>query len=96
LTPLIHDLNPLAHTSGRALDIEKQIPEIAQQYVNVRGRALPARDYVLKPGISLEPEPNAHIGRRRVNIGGTVVVTETGVEELNELPNRLQRVPGMR
>ena len=31
-------------------------------------------------------EPNACIGNHRVNIGGTVIVTSTGCEELNHIP----------
>jgi Xaa-Pro aminopeptidase len=31
-------------------------------------------------------EPNACLGHHRVNIGGTVVVTATGCEELNHIP----------
>ena len=42
-------------------------------------------DLVLRPGMCLELEPNACIGTVRVNIGGIVVVTETGAECLNTL-----------
>jgi Xaa-Pro aminopeptidase len=93
LTPMVHTINPLSHTSQRALGIEKHVPEIARRYAGVRGRERMGGDFELKPGMCLELEPNAHLGRRRVNIGGTVVVTGTGVEELNKTPNNLQRVP---
>ncbi len=43
-------------------------------------------DLVLREGMSLEIEPNACLGKKRVNIGGAVVVTADGAEELNELP----------
>jgi Xaa-Pro dipeptidase len=43
----------------------------------------------LRPGMSLELEPNACLGMKRVNIGGVVVVTQTGGEELNVLPTRV-------
>ncbi len=49
-------------------------------------------DLVLQPGMGLELEPNACLGLRRVNIGGGVVVTTTGAEELNSLPTRVQHV----
>ena len=95
LTPMVHTLNPLTHTSSIALGIEKQVPEIADRYVKVRGRdRARGDDLELKPGMTFAFEPNAHLGRHRVNIGGTVVVTEKGAEELNDIPNRLQRVPG--
>jgi Xaa-Pro aminopeptidase len=49
----------------------------------------PPRDTVLQPGMVLAFEPNACIGSHRVNIGGTVIVTETGGEELNVIPTRV-------
>ncbi len=93
LTPMIHTMNPFMYASSLALDIEKQVPEIAKQYVRVHGRKLSA-DFELKPGVVFAPEPNAHLGRHRVNIGGTWVVTETGAEELNEISTKLQHIPG--
>jgi Xaa-Pro aminopeptidase len=49
----------------------------------------PPRDAVLKPGMVLAFEPNACIGDHRVNIGGTVLITESGCEELNSIPTRV-------
>jgi Xaa-Pro aminopeptidase len=40
-------------------------------------------------GMSLELEPNACLGTKRVNIGGAVVVTDMGYEELNNLSTRV-------
>ena len=42
--------------------------------------------------MTLELEPNACLGLCRVNIGAAVVVTDTGREELNTLPTRVQHV----
>ena len=42
--------------------------------------------------MSVEIEPNACLGACRVNIGGAVVVTETGAEALNDLPTRVHHV----
>jgi Xaa-Pro dipeptidase len=50
------------------------------------------RDIVLQPGMSFAFETNCHLENRRVNIGGTVIVTENGPEELNVLANHMQRV----
>jgi Xaa-Pro aminopeptidase len=47
------------------------------------------RAAVLKPGMVLAFEPNACLERHRVNIGGTVIVTEKGCEELNVIPTRV-------
>jgi len=49
-------------------------------------------DLVLEKGMSLQLEPNACIGMRRVNIGGSVVVTEKGCEPLNVIPTRVHYV----
>ena len=40
----------------------------------------------VQPGMVFAFEPNACIGDHRVNIGGTVIVTATGCEELNYIP----------
>jgi Xaa-Pro aminopeptidase len=49
-------------------------------------------DVVLRKGMTFAFEPNCHIGHHRINIGGTVLVTENGAEELNNLANFMQRV----
>jgi len=46
-------------------------------------------DIVLREGMSLELEPNTCLGTKRVNIGGVVVVTASGCEELNILPTKV-------
>jgi hypothetical protein len=47
---------------------------------------------VLEEGMSLQLEPNACIGTRRVNIGGSVLVTDSGCEALNVIPTRVAYV----
>ncbi len=42
------------------------------------------------PGMIFEPEPNVCRDKHRVNIGGTVVLTEDGVEELNTLSTEMR------
>lgn len=49
-------------------------------------------DLALSPGMIFAVQPNCVFGRRRTNIGGTVVLTANGVEELNTIPNRLIHV----
>ena len=48
-------------------------------------------DLVLREGMSLELEPTACLGTRRINIGAAVVVTASGCEDLNQLPTRVFR-----
>jgi Xaa-Pro aminopeptidase len=49
-------------------------------------------DFVLEPGVAFAFEPNACLDRSRVSIGGTVLLTESGVEELNSLCLRVNVV----
>ena len=88
LTPLIHSLAPIKWTSGSAVGIE-QAAGVEWAKEVLRSRPVVGSDLVLKPGMVFELEPNACKGRHRVNIGGTVIVTERGVEELNHLPTKL-------
>jgi Xaa-Pro aminopeptidase len=84
-TPLVHSLGP-HFLAGRTLVNRDQID------LNVRyagGNAALARQAVLQPGMVFAFEPNACLGNHRVNIGGTVVVTATGCEELNRIPTEV-------
>ena len=50
-------------------------------------------DLVIKEGMTLQFEPNACYGRTYVNIGGNILVTKDGCEELNSIPTRMVVVP---
>lgn len=91
LSPLVQTLSPVLFNSAIFVDAADQ-PALA-------GIALPAMaprdgDLVLEPGMAFAFQPNAVNGRTRVNIGGTVVITEDGCEELNQLSNDLVVVDG--
>ncbi len=91
LTPLIHSQNPLLCVSKTGVGIE-QIPGI-ERYKGIKGaHPVVGAELILRPGMCFELEPNACIGKHRVNIGGTVIVTERGVEELNKLPTEMRHV----
>lgn len=49
-------------------------------------------DFVIQPGHAFAFEPNALRDGQRVCVGGTVLVTASGVEELNDIPNRVNVV----
>ena len=51
-------------------------------------------DFEIRPGIAFAFEPNAVRDGQRVCIGGTVLITDSGVEELNTVSNGLVVVDG--
>ncbi|HVA14252.1 MAG TPA: M24 family metallopeptidase [Stellaceae bacterium] len=79
-TPLVHSVGP-HFLSGRS--------KVNPIDLGVRFQGAPGgreRDAVLQPGMVFAFEPNACRGEHRVNLGGTVIVTATGCEELNHIP----------
>lgn len=85
-TPLLHSVGP------HFLMGSSRVNAVNFAELGVRFQGSPewrARDAVLQEGMVFAFEPNACIGRHRVNIGGTVVVTESGSEELNIIPTRV-------
>ncbi|HXQ50634.1 MAG TPA: M24 family metallopeptidase [Stellaceae bacterium] len=88
---------PLAHTltfgaTGFTSVNRAQLAGTDEEWIEAQGAGIRRGDLVLAPGMGLELEPNACLGLKRVNIGAAVVVTETGVEELNDLPTRVRHV----
>jgi Xaa-Pro aminopeptidase len=92
LTPLIHSMNPMRCIGPTGVRIES-LPGV-EAYGRVGTGRIRGGDVVLEPGMVFELESNACIKRHRVNIGGTVIVTENGNEPLNELPNQMRLAEG--
>ncbi|MFF4893559.1 M24 family metallopeptidase [Micromonospora chersina] len=89
--PLVHTLNPMGPVCGFG-DGLRNLPE-AGRYgrlfeVPTMGGELP-----LAPGMTFAFEPNAVIGDRIVNLGGTVVIGEDEAVELNPYTAQLLRSP---
>lgn len=84
-TPLVHSLGP--HFLMGRTRINMDTVDLGIRFMGTP--AWRERQAVLQPGMVFAFEPNACLGDHRVNIGGTVIVTETGCEELNELPTRV-------
>ena len=82
-TPLVHSLGPHFLAGRTQVNIDQANLNIAF----VGPNAARQRKAVIVPGMVFAFEPNACIGNHRVNIGGTVVVTATGCEELNHIPS---------
>lgn len=88
LTPPIHTLSPLAWVGHHTVGIE-QFPGM-QGYKSIQAAVpLSGKDLIIKPGMLFELEPNVSRGKQRVNLGGTVIITEEIVEELNKLSTEL-------
>jgi Xaa-Pro aminopeptidase len=84
-TPLVHSLGP--HFLAGRTEVNRDQLELNVRYAG--SNAARARQAVLQPGMIFAFEPNACLGNHRVNIGGTVVVTPTGCEELNQIPTEV-------
>jgi Xaa-Pro dipeptidase len=86
--PLVHSLTP--YTMIGAGERLADLPEMARY-----GKVLPfpsmGTDRVLEAGMVFALEPNCGIGRRMINLGGTVLVGEAGGIELNSNSTRLMQ-----
>jgi Xaa-Pro dipeptidase len=81
-TPLVHSLGP--HFLAGRTQVNQEQAKLDVRFVG--DNAVRQRSAVLQPGMVFAFEPNACIGNHRVNIGGTVIVTADGCEELNHIP----------
>ncbi|MDA8291614.1 MAG: M24 family metallopeptidase [Actinomycetota bacterium] len=90
LSPLVHSLSPasmLGHFFvGAESHVGSELPYLRP--------VPPTMDAPVPTGSAYSFEPNACIGRERVNIGGTVVARDGAPEELNTLPCHLIEVDG--
>ena len=84
-TPLVHSIGPHFLAGRTRINMEKL--DLGVRFVGAP--AARERKAILQPGMVFAFEPNACLGHHRVNIGGTVIVTETGCEELNDIPTRV-------
>lgn len=91
LTPLIHSMNPLHCVDQPTRGIEN-MTGLTERYQDFFENTIHGADFVLKPGMTFQPEPNAAFGRTYVDIGGNILLTENGCEELNIIPTRMQIV----
>jgi Xaa-Pro aminopeptidase len=89
-TPLLHTLT-FGSTGFSAVNRAQIAGTIEER---TEGRITPGvrrGELVLVAGMTLELEPNACLGTRRVNIGGVGVVTAHGCEELNAISTHMRR-----
>jgi Xaa-Pro dipeptidase len=88
--PLVHSINPFGLIGVG--DAMAQLPE-RPRYGSVLDIPSIGLDTVLQPGMVFSVEPSCAIGKRVVNLGGTVVVGEDRGIELNDNTTRLMRAP---
>ncbi|GAA2010472.1 M24 family metallopeptidase [Catenulispora yoronensis] len=87
--PMVHTLNPYGPVCGFGSGL-KRVPE-ARQYGRLFELPTIGGELPLAPGMSLSFEPNAVVGGKAVNLGGTVVIGDDGPIELNPLTAQLLR-----
>lgn len=90
MTPLIHSLSP-NYLVGHLRIGADQMPGY-KAGLGIKPLQPFGGETILEPGMVFELEPNACRGSWRINIGGTVIVTENGPEQLNQLPTRMQTI----
>ena len=81
-TPLVHSVGP--HFLAGRTEVNMEHVNLGVHFMAPAG--VRQRQAVLRPGMVFAFEPNACLDSHRVNIGGTVIVTATGCEELNHIP----------
>lgn len=87
--PMVHTLNPYGPVGGFGSGL-RRVPEAAQ-YGRLFELPTIGGELPLAPGMSFSFEPNAVVGGRAVNLGGTVVIGDDGPIELNPLTAQLLR-----
>ncbi|MDL4817329.1 M24 family metallopeptidase [Actinomadura opuntiae] len=85
--PLVHTLNPYGPVCGFGPGL-RQVPE-AREYGRLFDLPTIGGELPLTPGMSFSFEPNAVVGGKAVNLGGTVVIGEDDPIELNPLTAHL-------
>jgi Xaa-Pro aminopeptidase len=86
-TPLLHTLT--FGSTGFTPVNREQIAGTREALVEIFPPGIRRPDLVLVEGMSLELEPNACIGMRRINIGGAVVIGKSGPEELHTVATKV-------
>lgn len=100
--PNVHTLNPIeavdTHPEGmlgpRGLTcLKERIGDVSEEVMSGAGGRSRRFELVLQEGWTLELEAQSCFGPTYVQIGGTVLVTKEGCEELNKIPTRVVVVP---
>jgi Xaa-Pro dipeptidase len=87
--PLIHSINPFGLICGFGEGFSKL--RGADRYALAGQVPMFGSEVEMRPGMTFSFEPSCLLGRRFVNLGGTVVVGDQGAIELNDISTRLMR-----
>jgi Xaa-Pro aminopeptidase len=97
LSPLAHSLNPHEAVTNVTEGIRgpRGFTGVNERFgdIELPGHDMEHGDLVIQEGMLFELEPNSCYGRTYVNIGGNILVTKDGCEELNNIPTRMVVVP---
>jgi Xaa-Pro aminopeptidase len=97
LSPLAHTMNPHAGVTNVTEGIRGPVGFTGanERFGNVKlpEHGIERPDLLIREGMVLQFEPNACKGRTYVNIGGNVLVTKDGCEELNRIPTWMVVAP---
>ncbi|MBI2755884.1 MAG: aminopeptidase P family protein [Chloroflexi bacterium] len=87
-TPLVHSLSPHFLLGRPTINTENVDFGVRFMRGGIDQRSV--RKATIQAGMVFAFEPNACFGKdHRVNLGGTIIVTEDGCEELNDIPTRV-------
>ncbi|MFW9842918.1 MAG: M24 family metallopeptidase [Candidatus Thorarchaeota archaeon] len=93
LSPLIHTMNPHEAVSNitRGIMGPSGFPGLMERFPGAEFSQVDMErpDLVIKEGMVFEFEPNGCFGAAYMDIGGNVIVTASGCEELNIIPTRV-------
>jgi hypothetical protein len=97
LSPLAHSLNPHESVTNITVGITGPtgFPGVQERFKDSRlqQHEIERPDLVIQESMMFEFEPNSCFGATYVDIGGNVLVTGDGCEELNAIPTRMVVVP---
>ena len=92
MSPLSRTINP-THCVGVISEGVENMTGVFDHFKNIHEAPIYGGDIVLRPGMNLQPQPCPSFGRRRVQVGGNIIVREEGpAEELNSIVCELQLV----
>ncbi|AIT80773.1 hypothetical protein JI59_13810 [Novosphingobium pentaromativorans US6-1] len=89
--PMVQTVSPVIFNSATRINPEVD-PALSHLPALPIGVGLDG-DFEIQPGVAFAFEPNALRDGKRVCIGGTVLLSENGVEDLNTISKRLVVVP---